>query len=311
MATITSALVKIVKPKTLTECAFNNSLFGHLKHYYWRFVLNPLRSFRQLRVRPADSRIANVESQLQAHGLVRQSADDFLTGEGKAALDASEKLIRGICASDKIAKVVEQGSNPELGKDYLIQIVPFDEPLSGDSPLLRLALDENILTAVANYMALWPQIHAIGSWLNFPTDSEAKHSQLWHRDPEDLRTVKVFIYLDPVGPDNGPFTYIENTHGFGADCGIEPNHAHPRRVLDHEMEKALPQSRWTVCSGAARSMIIADTVGFHRGGSVQKGHRLLVTFTYTSGKPQEKRRLLLKSSPSWKLSARQNFALRQ
>jgi hypothetical protein len=306
---MTSALVKLVKPKTLTECVFDNSISGKLKHYYWRFVLNPARSLRQVGVKSADRKIGDVVGQLQAHGLVRQSADDFLTAEGKAALDASEAQIRLACASDEVTRVLEQGNNPELGKNYLVQIVPFDEPLEGDSPLLKLALDENILTAVANYMGLWPQIHAVGSWLNFPTGSEAKNSQLWHRDPEDLKTVKVFIYLDAVGPDNGPFTYIQKSHGFGAACGIEPNHAHPRRVLDHEMEKALPQSDWTVCTGGARSMIIADTVGFHRGGNVQKGRRLLITVTYTSGKPQEKRRLHLKNPPSWKLSDRQNFAL--
>ena len=84
-----------------------------------------------------------------------------------------------------------------------------------DSPLLRLALDEKLLEIVSLYLGMWPRLQSIAAWLNFPSPDQAKHSQLWHRDPEDIKLLKVFIYLDDVDANRGPFSYIPKTHPFG------------------------------------------------------------------------------------------------
>ena len=45
-------------------------------------------------------------------------------------------------------------------------------------------------------------------------------------------------------------------------------------------------------TGRAGTMILADTVGYHRGGKPEAGHRrILITFTFTSGTPMTERRL--------------------
>lgn len=51
------------------------------------------------------------------------------------------------------------------------------------------------------------------------------------------------------------------------------------------MSRFFPPSSWQVCTGPAGTMILADTLGFHRGGKPTRGERVLVTFTYTSGTP--------------------------
>ena len=76
------------------------------------------------------------------------------------------------------------------------------------------------------------------------------------------------------------------------------------------MIKTFPEERLTRCTGPAGTMIMADTVGYHCGGQVQEGHRLLVTFTYTSDSPQEKRKLTLTGQPTWRGSPIQDFALK-
>ncbi len=292
-------LTRFIRPKTLTDCVFDNSVSGRLSHLYWLYGINAGRSLKQKGRDVPDPDVEATISQLSERGLVVTSANTFLSPSGRAALDAAEAMIRKECESEAVQEMVGQGKNPERSKDYLIQIVSFTDVLDADNPLVKLALDPKILECVAGYMGMWPMLHAVGSWLNFPTFQEAKYSQLWHRDPEDLKTLKVFIYLDAVGPENGPFTYIPKTQPFGVDCRIEPQHEHARRVLDGEMDRALPEDRWVKCTGAARTMIMADTVGFHRGGNVQEGSRLLITFTYTSGKPQQARKLSVTGKPSW------------
>jgi len=156
---------------------------------------------------------------------------------------------------------------------------------------------------------MWPRLHAVGAWLNFPTEDKAKEAQLWHRDPEDLKIIKVFIYLSDVGPENGPFCYIPKTHPFSSGAGTVPIHKDKKRILDDEMLSAIPTESWIACTGPAHTMIIADTVGYHRGGKPATGTRLLITFTYTSGTPLVKRALRVMSQPTWITHHIQNYAL--
>jgi hypothetical protein len=294
---VTTLAQRFLKPASLTDCVFKNSTSGKLKHFLWRNILNGGRALDG-KSEP-DAATAGISSELTQKGLVIGDASRFLTPAGEKALSMSTAMIRERCAGNKVQEILNAGINRELGKNYLVHIVPFTEKHSPDSPLLQLALDVKLLNIVANYMGMSPRLHAIGSWLNFPTGGEAKASQLWHRDPEDLKTVKVFIYLDEVTKENGPFTYILNTHPFGSASQAEPRHEHPRRVTDDEMNKVFPAGEWFQCTGSANTMVIADTVGFHRGGNVSTGQRLLITFTYTSGAPQVKPWLEVDGSPGW------------
>jgi hypothetical protein len=58
-------------------------------------------------------------------------------------------------------------------------------------------------------------------------------------------------------------------------------------------------------------MILADTVGYHRGGKPTRGTRLLVTFTYTSGTPMVQPSIWLKGTPDWIASPIQRMAVRR
>jgi hypothetical protein len=56
-------------------------------------------------------------------------------------------------------------------------------------------------------------------------------------------------------------------------------------------------------------MIIADTVGYHRGGKPTNGTRVLITFTYTSGTPLSKRVLRVPQHPACITHPIQSYAL--
>ena len=157
---------------------------------------------------------------------------------------------------------------------------------------------------------MWPSLHSIGVWLNYPMDTPATSSQLWHHDPEDLKLVKVFIYLDEVAADNGPFTYIPQTHPFGARVLEAKKHKKKERLVDDQLTDVFPPDTWRVCTGPARTMIIADTLGYHRGGKPTTGTRLLVTFTYTSGTPLVQPSMYLSDTPAWTRSAIQRMAVK-
>jgi hypothetical protein len=150
----------------------------------------------------------------------------------------------------------------------------------------------------------------VGAWLNYPTETEAKTSQLWHRDPEDLKIIKVFIYLVDVDESCGPFTFIPDTHPFGRVAGKAAHYEKKKRVLDDQLAEVYPKETWKSCMGPAHTMIMADTVGYHRGGKPSVGQRILLTFTYTSGAPFAERFFRLKEKPDWVNAEIQEYALK-
>ena len=120
---------------------------------------------------------------------------------------------------------------------------------------------------------------------NLPA-GDAEHridSEYWHRDNHDRKIVKLYVYLNDVDEHTGPLTFLRQTQAGGAYGSVFP--AHPPEG-SYPNEKALigavPESRMVRCTGPAGTVVLCDTMGFHKGGRCARKHRLLLTATYTS-----------------------------
>ncbi len=269
----------------------------NLPYLLWRYVANAGRTQKSA-FRKAEPDIAPIVNEMNRAGIIVDKSSSFLSPQGQQLLDAISGKIVASAKSDEIG-VRKQNAAGEKKESFLIHLVPQDHPHGADSELLKLALDQKLLRIVSAYLGMWPRLHAINVWLNFPTPDDAKESQLWHRDPEDMRTVKTFIYLADVGENTGPFSYIPTTQPFGALSSIIPPAAHMGRITDEEMAAAIPRDKWRACTGLAGTMVLADTIGFHRGGKPKQGERILVSFSYTSGTPMSRRKLNVPAVPDW------------
>lgn len=280
----------------------------NLAYYMWRFVGNGRRAALKLGARPrhADARV--IARELMKQGISVAPAAHFLSDEGSAALAAAAAEIIAQSRSEDVQAIVTGERAASHGKKAFLVDLVRQGRMPADSPLLKVALDVKLLEIVASYLGLWPCLHAVAGWLNYSTDAPAETSQLWHRDPEDLKLVKVFIYLEDVEEAQGPFTYIPRTQPFGARAP-QALKCQTKRVDDERMRKFFAPERWQVCTGPAGTMIVADTVGFHRGGKPTTGTRLLVTFTYTSGIPFVERSLGVAAMPDWITSPIQRHAI--
>lgn len=282
----------------------------NLAYFLWRYVANGGRTARALRRRGAFPDAITISQEISRHGIVVGQSDDFLTEEGRQALvEASAEILKLSQADDVQRRAVCTESNSDQLKDFIVYLVPHDQELPADSPLVRLAADRKLLEIVSSYLGFLPRLHAISAWLNYPTDQPAKVSQLWHRDPEDLKIVKVFIYLVDVDENCGPFTYIPDTHPFGSDTARALQYEKRKRVLDDEIGSDFPPQTWRTCTGPKNTMILADTVGYHRGGKPSKGQRILMTFTYASATPLTDRSFHIRGEPSWVSDEIQEYAL--
>lgn len=301
---ITSA-IKRTRKRLMSRKALTKP---NLLYFLWRYVGNGRRAFLA-RSASNDPGVRRVAQELTERGIVIGPSATYLSESGRDALAAASALVLDESRRREAEAANGQDAGARKNKDYLVTLVDWKQEHGPDSPLLKLALDKKLLEIVASYLGMWPRLHAIGAWMNVPTENDAKESQLWHRDPEDMSLIKVFIYLVDVDDGRGPFCYIPKTHPFSAGAGKTPEHKDAKRITDEEMRAAFPPETWVNCTGPAGTMILADTVGFHRGGRPMNGNRILITFTYASGLPLTNRPLRVKGRPEWASEGIQSYAL--
>lgn len=169
-------------------------------------------------------------------------------------------------------------------KDYLVKKFEEDSAVPFDDPLLQLALSPELLDTVNSYLGLYSRLNQINFWYTIPLQKPDRvriASQNWHRDPEDSKLVKVFIYYKAVGERDGPFEYIlesrpgqryEKTWSVTPDCYPPPE----------EVEQQVPTKDRVVATGPEGTIIFCDTNGLHRGGFALENARLLSVFVYIS-----------------------------
>jgi hypothetical protein len=57
-----------------------------------------------------------------------------------------------------------------------------------------------------------PTISALGLRWSFPVPGQSSALQMFHRDSEDWRYLKVLVYLTDVDEDAGPHVYLHGSH---------------------------------------------------------------------------------------------------
>ena len=291
---------KSLKRKALTK--------PNIIYFRWRYVSNRDRTFRAWLHRPVYADSPALAEELKRRGIVIGPSYLFLDRDGQEALAQASAVVLDLSRRDDVQARIWVALSGDR-KDYVLHLVPYDQEHAPDSPLLHLALNRKLLEIVSLYLGMWPRLNLISAWLNYPTKDAPKESQLWHRDPEDLKIIKAFIYLNDVDEKGGPFCYIPTTHPFGAGAARVPTQIDPNRISDDEMRATIPEESWLACTGPANTMILADTIGYHRGGKPRVGNRILITFTYTSGAPVVKRTLNISSDAGWITHAMQRYAL--
>jgi hypothetical protein len=83
--------------------------------------------------------------------------------------------------------------------------------------------------------------------------------------------------------ENGAFSYIPGSHTGGRYKSLRPLVIYEGKVprtLDEQMKTVVPESEWVTPIGGPGTIIFADTSGFHKGGYVLNGRRLLFNAMY-------------------------------
>jgi hypothetical protein len=192
--------------------------------------------------------------------------------------------------SDKIKEIekryLESNHREAKWKEYIVMMT-MDEgcSFSINSPLMQLALQPVILNIVNSYFGVMSRLFHLDVWKTIPLSHNGPltGSQRWHRDPEDLKLVKVFFYLSDVDETAGPLHYIKYSRLGDRYGDLWPQKLPYGSVAPaNEVEAKVPRTDWVVCTAPAGTFIFADTTGLHMGGRAAKGERVFGTWGFAS-----------------------------
>ncbi|MFV3076212.1 hypothetical protein [Niveispirillum fermenti] len=130
-----------------------------------------------------------------------------------------------------------------------------------------------VLDVAGLFLGCKPTLDNIGAWWSFTARTQAKGTQWFHRDWDNIRGFKLFVYLSDVGPDDGPFEYVATSQR--DERLVEIN-----RLSDEKVATVLGDLPSVSVTGAAGTVFLADTFGVHRGRLPLARSRLLATAQY-------------------------------
>lgn len=140
--------------------------------------------------------------------------------------------------------------------------------------ILDLANDPGILDLVQDYLGCKPTISNINMWWSIAGKDKAEDAQLFHRDVDDIKFCKLFVYLTDVGIMDGPHTYVQSSSNSNKLTKI-------RRYEDSEIINAFGKESIMKFSRPKGSCFLVDTYGFHKGLLPINNDRLLLQIQYS------------------------------
>jgi hypothetical protein len=153
-----------------------------------------------------------------------------------------------------------------------------DGRLSADNIFVRYALQPTVINVIATALGEIPWLdYVLLSYSRYAGD-DFSSSQLWHRDHDDVRVIKLFSYLTNVEQDgDGPFTFLprQATDKFGYP--VLGSH-----FPDDQVFGKVARSDVKVMKAPRLTSFMVDTAKcLHMGSRMAPGHgRLLYTATF-------------------------------
>ena len=131
-----------------------------------------------------------------------------------------------------------------------------------------------VLSLAGAYLGCSPTLSSVGLRWSFPSAAEASDVQRFHRDPDDWRFVKLFVYLTDVDEKSGPHIYVQGSHRTDVEL----------RARSHDLtqiERTFGPDAVQTVTGPRGTAFMADTAGIHMGRPPSDRPRLMLIAQYS------------------------------
>ena len=221
--------------------------------------------------------------ELESEGIYISRIENYL--QNRTAFQSLQKEVNTLLDSGPVQKQIRERQSKDGHKWYVVRV--FGLKPAGELPksFVEVVLNERILGIVNKYLGLWSRLLYLDVWYSFPVmhNEPSINSERWHRDNEDHRLVKLFLYLNDVNEGAGPFQYMKSTQPGGKYDYLFP--AYPPRGSyppERALERVVPATHVKICTGHTGALILCDSAGFHKGGRAVNKARLVMVATYGS-----------------------------
>lgn len=221
-----------------------------------------------------DPGTALLAEQLNRDGYVDVS--DILRGPALAAIQAA--------ADAKLSRVGEaKAAQISSHKAFWVRLL--DEEMTGgllstDNPFVAIALEQSVIGVIAAALGELPQLDYVLLTLSEGSNAPLTSSQLWHRDYDDVRTIKLFVYLTDVQDrEKGPFTFLPGPVSDKVGFTRRTHRTDEMVFAGHVRREEVKEM-----TGPRGSAFIVETSRcLHMGSRIPPGNtRLLYTATFTT-----------------------------
>lgn len=130
----------------------------------------------------------------------------------------------------------------------------------------------DMLRLASAYIGCMPTLQALGVRWSYPGKASAD-VQAFHRDPDDWRFLKLFVYLTNVDEESGPHVYVAGTHRTRSPWRA-------KTYAQSMIESRYGENVRTIL-GASGTTFAADTNGIHAGIPPTQTPRLLLQAQYS------------------------------
>ncbi len=206
----------------------------------------------------------------------------YVTSLSELELGSTANLLK---ASDSQLSTMASPSNSHTG-----QKLPEIYTVTDLPEFSAWASEKRLLNIVENYIGLPVAFQGVHLRKDLPNENQFG-TLLWHKDSEDRRMVKIFVYLNDVEEKHGPFEYVPlplssiyNLNFYriyyklwqSGYVGID----------DETLNKIVPKSAWKSCPGKAGTVIFLDPKCVLHHGTLRTEERSALFFVYTTNPPK-------------------------
>ena len=228
--------------------------------------LSPLEYFKRWIFYRLFSPSQSTSVRIGDEGYVTFSVDDIKGGR---------KFLEEICAFVESKRMQCEDNQFDQNDKY---IIPIEEVIKYPF-ILDFAVNDDFIKIVSAYLKTTPVLYAVQLWHGGVNQARAG-SPCFHRDGLDTSCVRIYVYLNDVSEENGPFSIIPKTLSkevvkkTGYSSGV---------ISDKEMYEMVGRDSLIEVKGPKGTMLGGDpTQCFHYGSRIEKGERLVIIFSYAS-----------------------------
>jgi len=259
----------------------------------WRLLRNPAshRDFSRSD-HPLNAKQQQILTELNENGVATCHIDELFATSGPWSR-LSEQL-RAFCESDDTRSKLQQqltafesAKDPNAVAHYILTYYPQEQKplIQARSPLFDLAISSEVLDVVDSYLGMWSRLIYFDMWHTVPLKTDTRIlSQRWHRDLEDRKKIRIFLYYNEVDEDAGPMEYFAGSQLGGPYQDLYPWQDPLQTPYPPEgaIDQVISPARHIMLKGKPGTLIFCDTAGLHRGGVAKTKPRIIATAAYVT-----------------------------